>query len=249
MWDIVSGDNLEIVSGDDFFAVAGAVDMFAQSMGYSGAEELMAVLGGGGDDAYAGASVEELLSAAAGQGPGRRMGPRPGAFRPGAAMMRPGFRPGMRPAFRPGATMTRPGIAQGRDMGLGERLAGAGLIMRQAQPTKARRFPLGFDSVTPVPAGAVVSIQSRPQVTFKPQRLIIPSTIGPSFLILALSVGKNPQTVAVSPNLGLVFSEQGWGVDLDCDTANIGQDVTMQVQNITGAPVRFFGSLIGPAAE
>jgi hypothetical protein len=152
--------------------------------------------------------------------------------------------------MRPGAgVMTRPGIAQGRDVGLGERLANAGLIMRQAQPTKARRFPLGFDSVTPVPAGAVISIQSRPQVTFKPQRLIIPSTIGPSFLILALSVGKNPQTVAVSPNLGLVFSEQGWGVDLDCDTANIGQDVTMQVQNITGAPVRFFGSLIGPAAE
>lgn len=120
--------------------------------------------------------------------------------------------------------------------------------MRRADPNKVRTYPLNFDSGSEVPAGAVVPVTQRPQVLFRPEMLIIPSNIGGDFLLMSLTVGKNPQAAAVSPGSCLVYSEMRGGGRIVCDTATM-HDCTLLVQNIGSAPRRFLATIEGTAVE
>jgi hypothetical protein len=114
---------------------------------------------------------------------------------------------------------------------------------------RQREYPLGFDSVVDVPAGAVVTIAARPQVVFRGERLIVPSNIAPSFLIQNIVVGKDSQQVAPGAVPAIAFSEVGVGVRLKLDTSQPGIDISLVVQNVSAVPVRFSAALIGTVVE
>ncbi|MDX2086344.1 MAG: hypothetical protein SFX73_00785 [Kofleriaceae bacterium] len=242
----VGGEGEYEVGGDEY-AVAGAADVLAEAMGMSSGEELLAVLGGAlddGGDGWAGASVEELLAAAAGASPRGR----PAVRRAGAPVRRGGApvqvtRPLVRRPVQGRPMLTRPQSTQPQPM---QRAGGA--VTRRPDPSKVRTYPPNFDSVTEVPAGAVIPVTQRPQVMFRPEMLIVPSNIGGDFLLMSLTVGKNPQAAAVSPGSCLVYSEMRGGGRIVCDTATM-HDITLMVQNIGSAARRFLATIEGTAVE
>ena len=128
-------------------------------------------------------------------------------------------------------------------------MAANALIVKDEPPTHARRFPLGFVSAAPIPAGGSVTITSRPQVLFKGERLVLPSDIAGDFAIDDLKVGKDSQFVAEGAIPGRVLQENATRVEFDLDTAQISQDISISVTNIGGAPRTFRAALWGKVAE
>lgn len=131
---------------------------------------------------------------------------------------------------------------------LAKRVRG-GAILREAPPTKARQYPLSIDSVATIAAGATSIITTRPQVIFRPERLVVGQAIAPSFLINDLRVGKNSQFVNAGSVPAEGFSHQAQGVRLKCDTAQVGSDIVVSVTNTSGGALRFTAMLIGDAVE
>jgi hypothetical protein len=131
------------------------------------------------------------------------------------------------------------------------RMAQQGIVTSTRGPTKAREYPIGFDSgAVLIPNGASVSITNRPQVVFRVERLVIPSDIGGGFVVEDVIVGKNSQFASNTVGLpARVFDERGVGVRLAGDTAQISQDITLKITNVSGAPARFRAAIIGPAVE
>lgn len=112
------------------------------------------------------------------------------------------------------------------------------------QPTKAREFPLGFPT-TAIAASASATVQTQPQVAFRGRRLLIPSDIAGAILINDLKVGQASQFTSSNPVPGRCFTELGVGVDLNLDTAQISQFISLSVENTSGASVTFNAAIIG----
>ena len=132
---------------------------------------------------------------------------------------------------------------------LAERRAMAGALLKERQPTRAREYPLGFVSAAAVAAGASARITTRPQVPFRIDRLVVPSDLAGLFTIDDVKVGKNSQFAAEGSVPARIFQENGVGVCLKGDTAQISMDVTLSVTNISGAASFFRAAIIGPAVE
>jgi hypothetical protein len=122
-------------------------------------------------------------------------------------------------------------------------------LLREAMPTKSREWVLGFDSVVTIAAGAAATITQRPQVIFRPERLVIPGTIAPSFLVTDLRIGKNSQLLSAGALPAEVFSQNAFGVRLKMDTAQVAMDIVIVIQNISAGAVRFTVAMIGEAVE
>ena len=132
---------------------------------------------------------------------------------------------------------------------MAEKVAQGSTLVREKPITKGRTVPLGFDSETPIDPGQTRRITTRPQVVFKGVRPIVSSDIAGSFMLQDIIIGKNSQFAASGPVPARVFEGNSFGVELDLDTAQIGQDITMYVTNISSAPVRFIATLIGKSVE
>lgn len=128
-------------------------------------------------------------------------------------------------------------------------LARGAAVVRYGGPTKAREYPLGFDSGALVAAGATAIVNSQPQVAFRTERLVIPSDIAGSFVVNDLLVGKNSQFANNTPVPARVFDEGAFGVRLKGDTAQVTMNVTLNVTNTSGAAIRFRACIIGTAVE
>jgi hypothetical protein len=124
-----------------------------------------------------------------------------------------------------------------------------GQQLRMKAPSKGREYVIGFDSVATVAAAATAILTSRPQVVFRPDRMVIPASIAPAFLINDLKVGKNSQMVNSTAVPAEAFTQGAFGVRLKMDTAQISQDITLSVTNISAVATRFNAALIGPAVE
>ena len=124
-----------------------------------------------------------------------------------------------------------------------------GQTVRMTGPEKAREQVMGLDSVSTIAAAATANVIGRPQVTFRPDRLVIPATIAASFLINSFTIGRLPQFVSNGAVPAEAFSQAAVGVRLKTDTAQISQEVTLNVTNISGAALRFTAALFGPAVE
>lgn len=128
------------------------------------------------------------------------------------------------------------------------------LAMRNAtslvdlEPTKSRRYPLGFP-VTTISASSTGVVSAQPQIPFRGERLIVPSDFAGDLDITDVKVGKNSQLAAANPLPARAFTEFGWGVDLHLDTADISQFVTLNLTNTSAADIRFTAVLIGRAVE
>jgi hypothetical protein len=117
------------------------------------------------------------------------------------------------------------------------------------EPTKGRVLSLGFDSVSTIAASAQSTVSSQPQVTFRPDRVIIPDSIAPSFLLNDLKIGKNSMFISATSVPAQAFSHDAAGVGLKMDTAQVSQIISMTVTNISAGALRFYAALTGPSVE
>lgn len=133
---------------------------------------------------------------------------------------------------------------------LGE-IEGRDAVAIEEEPyTRAREYPLGFDSVQLIAAGATLPVVTQPQIPFRVERLVIPSDIGGLYATEEVSVGKNPQFAATDVAVpARTFDEQAVGVSMRGDTGQVSQNVTLRMNNFGGAPNRFRATIIGTALE
>jgi len=111
-------------------------------------------------------------------------------------------------------------------------------------PENQRRFSMSFNQAA-VTAGSTVTISASPQKPFKGDRLIIPSTIGPSFTVLAVIVGTAPQNVATGETSAVIYSEVSTNSNVDFYPAFPGINISLQVKNISGGTLDFTATLFG----
>ncbi len=124
-----------------------------------------------------------------------------------------------------------------------------GTILKRTAPTKSREFPIGFDSVSTIAAGATATLTQRPQIIFRPERIVVPASVAAFFQISDVKVGKNSQLVSSGAIPAATFSETAFGVRLKLDTVQISQDLILIVINIDVAARRFLASIIGESVE
>lgn len=124
-----------------------------------------------------------------------------------------------------------------------------GTLLRKTEPTKSREFPIGFDSVNTIAAGAAATLTQRPQIVFRPERIVVPAAVAAFFQITDVKVGKNSQFVSAGAVPAATFAETAFGVRLKMDTCQISQDLIIDVTNIDVAARRFLASMIGESVE
>lgn len=113
--------------------------------------------------------------------------------------------------------------------------------------TKGRVFAQGFGPVV-IAAGGTANIIVQPQVTFKGNRLGIPSDIAGAILVNQILVGQASQLPSANPLPGRMFTEFSVDSGINFDTAQISQQIALNVTNTSGAPVTFTAWLKGYVA-
>lgn len=131
---------------------------------------------------------------------------------------------------------------------LAARRAAKGTLVKQMQPRKGRRLPLGLDSgAVLIAAGAQVNVIVTPQKPFRVESLIVDPTSAPSFQVLNVAVGTDSQFVTAAPIIASVFVPNSMNVGLKGDTCQMGMSITVSVLNVSLAAARFWGALVGTA--
>jgi hypothetical protein len=123
----------------------------------------------------------------------------------------------------------------------------AGMVVDQ-QLTSKRRYPLGFVP-TDVLTGQTLSIPAAPQNLFRPERLVIPSDIAFDFGVTDIKVGNTSQFVQNTEVPAVLFSEVAINTNVYFDSANIGNQVSVQVRNKSAGTLNFTAGLIGAIAK
>ena len=117
-------------------------------------------------------------------------------------------------------------------------------IVKETDPNKARRWPLGFTPTT-ITAGTVATLSTQPQILFRPERLVVPSDFAGGLSISAIIVGQASQLAAQAQLPARTYTEFGVGVDMHLDTADISQFVQLGLSNNSGHDIAFYGQFIG----
>lgn len=123
---------------------------------------------------------------------------------------------------------------------------GAAVVDRRNQ--KARRFPSPV-TATIVAGGASATIAATPQTLFRPERLVVPASLAPSFVLTDLKVGN----VSQFPNAGElpleIFAQTGVDCTIELDTVNPALNLSVTVTNITGGALTFRAGFIGTSVQ
>lgn len=123
------------------------------------------------------------------------------------------------------------------------------LAYREQPPTKGRQLVLGFDSAVTIAAAGTLGVSSNPQQVFAPERIAVPATLAPNFLINSLTIGTAIQFLNATGVQAETFGTTAPDVRLKMDTAQINSVITFNVTNLSGGALRFFASLIGPSVK
>jgi len=123
------------------------------------------------------------------------------------------------------------------------------LAVRDAGFTKSRKLVLGFDSVANVAAAGTAALNSNPQQVFSPDRISVPATIAPNFVLNSLTIGTAIQFLNATAVHAEVFGTTATAVNMKMDTAQINSVISLNVTNLSGAALRFFAALLGPSAS
>jgi hypothetical protein len=86
---------------------------------------------------------------------------------------------------------------------------------------------------TTIPPGGSFDMMCRPQVLFRPRRVVFLSTEADNFLVHDAKIGKNSQWAASGPVAARIFSEISFGMSMKWETAQISMDVILRCQNIS----------------
>lgn len=122
-------------------------------------------------------------------------------------------------------------------------------LLQTRGPTKARYYPLGVPATT-IAAGAAAAITVRPQVPYRVQRFVVPSDIAGSFTIGDIRIGKNSQFCSADAIPARAFQEDAAsGIEFGFDTAQVSQDISITVNNISLAQQVFRAVFFGAAVE
>lgn len=123
----------------------------------------------------------------------------------------------------------------------------SGMGMDASPKEKIHETWLGFDSDSPVEPGTTAKVTSRPQVPFRPAKLVIPSELSSRFKVEDFRVGSSSQFIDSTGMPGQLFSAELSGLSIKGDTAQISQDVSFFVTNISDEPLRFQAAVYGRA--
>jgi hypothetical protein len=169
----------------------------------------------------------------------------------GAAPMTPrGFARGRAPARGLARRAPSPAFNRALQTATAAKMAGAGLVVKTSEPTKARRLVLPMASTGTVAAGTSATITSRPQtIAFKPQRVVIPASIAPDFTIEDIKVGNTSQLAQSGSLPAEAFVQTAFDVEMDMDTVQTSQDFVIQLTNISGAARTFRAAIYGRSAQ
>lgn len=110
---------------------------------------------------------------------------------------------------------------------------------------RTREFVLNMGA-TFVGPGQDALIHARPQIIFRPERFIIPSSVAPDFLIVDIKIGPNSQFHDIQPFRAEILSELAQPVRLNFESCYPGRGITLHVRNITNRRSQFIGVAIGP---
>jgi hypothetical protein len=120
----------------------------------------------------------------------------------------------------------------------------------EKHPKDPREFPIGFNSVTPVPANSTVGIEQKPQVLFRGERLAVPNSIVLNFDVNDIKVGKDSQLASPGNMPSECFSNLSVGVRMQLDTAEPGITLTLSMfNNDPNNPHTFKSVLYGTVIE
>jgi len=120
-----------------------------------------------------------------------------------------------------------------------ERKIAKGTLVQSLKPVAERNLFLGFTQ-TGIAASALATITVQPQLPFKGYRLSIPGQITPFFILADIKVGKDSQLVSPGSVPAQSFVETSVGDNISMDTADVGQLISLQVQNIDAAAAHDF---------
>jgi len=152
----------------------------------------------------------------------------------------------MHPAYHPARL-----IELGQRLAMARQVDPHAVAVVQRPQDRRREFPIGLVSPGPTAFGGSAQATAFPQVTFRPERLVVPSQIAPFFTVDAIIVGKDNQSVSFDPIPATMFSEVGVGVRLSLKTAVVGMQIIVRFTNID--PLQqtrtFSGGIIGTAVE
>jgi hypothetical protein len=114
-----------------------------------------------------------------------------------------------------------------------------------------REFPLGFFQSGISAIMGAIDVISRPQIVFRGERLVVPSSIASDFALIDIKVGNRSQLANSTALPAQVFQENAVGVRLALDTAVVAQDIALIVENVSvsGSAETFIAALIGTAAQ
>jgi hypothetical protein len=125
----------------------------------------------------------------------------------------------------------------------GRKLAGA-QVLSPRKPTSSGVQPIGFFQAG-IAAGTQATITTQPQTWFKPQRLVVPDSIGPFFTIDNIVIGNISQFPSPVPLPAEMFGPAAQAVVMDLQTVNPALNLTIVATNISGVPQNFRAGFIG----
>ena len=124
---------------------------------------------------------------------------------------------------------------------------GGNPMVQEHKIRQFRELPLGFHQASIAPS-TPTNVTSRPQVLFRGERLVIPATVAANFALLDVKVGNVSILVNDTQLPAAIFSEVAIGVRLSMDTAQVAQDISINVSNTSNTAHDFDAALIGTAA-
>lgn len=129
--------------------------------------------------------------------------------------------------------------------GYGEEIVGAaGRTRRKIQAKQLNRLAIGIGS-TSIAANTSVVVTVTPQLPFRLERFVSPST---GLQITDIKVGTNSQFVGSGSIPIEVFAANSVGVSLKGDTAVPGVDIALGLSNPTAGTLPATGAYLGYAA-
>jgi hypothetical protein len=124
------------------------------------------------------------------------------------------------------------------------RKIGKSAMVVKREPRSSGVQPLGFFFLN-IAAGAQVIVTTQPQVLYKPERLVVPTTIAPFFTIDDILVGNKSQFPSANPLPAEMFIPNAEAVVLELETVNPAINLSLRVTNISGAQQNFRAGFVG----
>lgn len=128
----------------------------------------------------------------------------------------------------------------------GGRGGGRNPYARESGSRDARSLLIGFQSLA-IPIGGSVVVEARPQMLFRPVRLVIGALVAPSFAIDDIKIGNRSQFIAAGSVPAEAFAQNAVHTPLKMDTCQISMSIILQVHNVSAAIADFRAAMFGDA--